>query len=423
METRSYRPKRSVRHAELEAQRPPRPPPRHELGRHQRERLKQRLVIAGAALIVLLVILIPGYAYWRNVIHLGDEPLVTIGGQTITVQDYARYLGTRQALLAREISLAEAAVPTPAASPTVAASPTAAPTSAVSSAVGAAAPVATPDAAQAAAQQTLDTLSNEGSSLSTTGLTDLVEAHLILNEAKARNLTVNQTEMDDALRWVLSSPPPGLQQGFGLEAAPSQVGGSGLITTDQAKQALTQLIGNGHDLSVAQFDDLILKPAVLKAKLTDALSMNVPTSEQQVHARHILVSTEAEAQAIRQQLVNGADFATLAKKDSQDTGTAGKGGDLGWFGKGVMDPAFEAAAFSLKVGEISQPVKSSFGYHVIQVLEKDPNRALDPAQLTSARDRAYQDWLSKQESDQKQVSYQLSADKMTWAQNYTRAGN
>ncbi|MGH2459670.1 MAG: peptidylprolyl isomerase [Chloroflexota bacterium] len=416
METRSYRPKRSVRHAELEAQRPPRPPPRHEVARHRRERRNQRLVAAGAALIVLLVVLIPGYAYWRNVLHLGDEPVAVVGGQAVTVQDYARYLGTRQALLAREMSLAEAAVPTPAASPTTVAAPTAA-------AAGAATPVATPSAAEAAAQQTLGTLSNEGSSLSTTGLTDLVEAHLILNEARARNLTVSQAELDTALRWVLSPPPPGLQQGFGLEAVPSQVSGPGLISSDQAKQALTQIVGQGHDLSVAQFDDLILKPAVLKARLTDALAKNVPTSEEQVHARHILVNTEAEAQAIRQQLMNGADFATLAKKDSQDTGTADKGGDLGWFGKGVMDPAFEAAAFSLKVGDISQPVKSSFGYHIIEVLAKDPNRTLDPAQLASARDRAYQGWLSKQESDQKQVSYQVDANKMTWVQNYAQAGN
>ncbi len=417
METRSYRPKRSVRHAALEAQRPPRPPPRHEVARKQLERLRQRFIIAGAALVVLLIILIPGYAYWRNVIHLGDEPLVVVGGQTITVQDYARYLGTRQAMLDRALTLAEASMPTPVAQPTTtpgsgSASSAASPSTATQS-----------DTVALDAQQTVATLSSEASSLSTSGLTDLVEAHLVLDEAKARNLTVSQAEMDDALRWMLSPPPPGLQQGYGLEAFPGQLNGSGTLTTVQAKQALVQILGNGHDLTQAQFDDLILKPAVLKAKLTDALSKNVPTSEEQVHARHILVNTEAEAVAIRQQLVGGADFATLAKKDSQDKGSAANGGDLGWFGKGVMDPAFEAAAFSLKVGEISQPVKSSFGYHIIQVLAKDPNRPLDASQLTSAREQAYQTWLSKQESDQKQVSYQVSADKMAWVRNYTQAAH
>lgn len=104
-----------------------------------------------------------------------------------------------------------------------------------------------------------------------------------------------------------------------------------------------------------------------------------------IHARHILIRaagspvpadgkkelTEqealAKAQEIRQKLVGGADFATLASQESDDTGSKANGGDLNFFRHGQMVPPFEEAAFALKVGEISQPVKTPFGYHIIKV--------------------------------------------------------
>ncbi|HVC35000.1 MAG TPA: peptidylprolyl isomerase, partial [Chloroflexota bacterium] len=370
METRSFRPKRSVRHAQAVAQQPPPPPIHHRhVTKHQRERRVQLLAIVGAVAIVLLIVLIPAYGYWREVIHLGDEPLVVVGGQTITGTDYARYLGTRQEILLRQVVQAQAAVPVPTGTPTT-----------------------QPTANQAAAQQTLDTLSQEQSALSTTALTDLVEARLILNEARARGLTVSQPELDDAARWMLSPPALGLQQPSGLVGAPEPLTGPNRITADQAKPALAQIVGKGRYLTAAQVDDLILKPAVLKTKLLAAFGKDVPATSEQIHARHILVATEAQAASIRAQLEKGGDFTALAKQYSTDTGTKDQGGDLGWFGRGVMVPEFEQAAFSLKVGEIAQPVKTQFGYHIIQVLAKDPHRALDPTQLAQAKEQAYGSW-------------------------------
>ncbi|MGE5573302.1 MAG: peptidyl-prolyl cis-trans isomerase [Bacteroidota bacterium] len=95
---------------------------------------------------------------------------------------------------------------------------------------------------------------------------------------------------------------------------------------------------------------------------------------EQVKARHILVKDEKTAKDIEKQLAAGADFAELAKAKSEDPGSKDKGGDLGYFGRGAMDPAFEKAAFSLKIGETSAPVKSSFGYHIIRVEDKKPER-------------------------------------------------
>jgi len=92
--------------------------------------------------------------------------------------------------------------------------------------------------------------------------------------------------------------------------------------------------------------------------------------EQQVHARHILVDDENLAREIYEKLKKGEDFAELAKQYSTDTATKDNGGDLGFFGKGEMVEEFEKVAFSLKVGEISSPVKTEYGYHIIKVEEK-----------------------------------------------------
>jgi peptidyl-prolyl cis-trans isomerase C len=92
-------------------------------------------------------------------------------------------------------------------------------------------------------------------------------------------------------------------------------------------------------------------------------------NEEEVHARHILVPTEDEAKAILAQLKGGADFATLAKEKSKDPGAA-EGGDLGYFTKEQMVPEFAEVAFKLGKGQLSDPVKTQFGWHVIKVEDK-----------------------------------------------------
>jgi len=93
--------------------------------------------------------------------------------------------------------------------------------------------------------------------------------------------------------------------------------------------------------------------------------------EKEVHARHILVADEKTANDIIKQLKGGADFATLAKADSTDKGSAASnGGDLGWFKQGDMLPEFSAAAFSMSKNQISdKPIHTRYGWHVIQVLD------------------------------------------------------
>lgn len=89
----------------------------------------------------------------------------------------------------------------------------------------------------------------------------------------------------------------------------------------------------------------------------------------EVRASHILVATEQEANNLREEIINGKNFADAAAEFSKcPSGAAG--GDLGFFGKGMMVKPFEDAAFSLEVGELSQPVQTQFGWHLIEVTDK-----------------------------------------------------
>ncbi|MCD7034850.1 peptidylprolyl isomerase [Metabacillus sp. GX 13764] len=114
---------------------------------------------------------------------------------------------------------------------------------------------------------------------------------------------------------------------------------------------------------------LLRQKAVSSQPVTDAdVKKYYDTLKGKVHAAHILVQDEKTAKEVEAKLKSGSKFEDLAKSYSKDS-TAQAGGDLGWFGKGQMVKEFEDAAFKLKEGQVSQPVKSEYGYHIIKVLQ------------------------------------------------------
>jgi len=138
----------------------------------------------------------------------------------------------------------------------------------------------------------------------------------------------------------------------------------------------------------------MVETSLLRDKLMEDITKDQQTFQEQVWARHILVATQLEAENIVKSLNDGQDFATIAGLLSTDTGSKDKGGDLGWFAKGAMVAPFEEAAFSLKIGEISAPIQSDFGFHIIQVLGHE-NRPLTADQITSNKQQAFNDFLTK----------------------------
>lgn len=146
-------------------------------------------------------------------------------------------------------------------------------------------------------------------------------------------------------------------------------------------------------LTQAQYEQLF-ETELLRKKLFEAVTADTPREEEQVWARHILVADEESAKAVLERLNNGEDFAKIAQEVSQDPGSASIGGDLGWFGKGRMVAEFETAAFALEVGQVSEPVQSSFGWHIIQLIGRT-TLPLTANGYAQARETAFNDFLAK----------------------------
>ncbi|MED0958973.1 MULTISPECIES: peptidylprolyl isomerase PrsA [Bacillus cereus group] len=130
-------------------------------------------------------------------------------------------------------------------------------------------------------------------------------------------------------------------------------------------------------------EDDFKKQIKFKLAMNEAIKKSVTEKDvkdyykPEIKASHILVSDENEANEIKKKLDAGASFEELAKKESQDIASKDKGGDLGYFGAGKMTPEFEKAAYKLKVGQISNPVKSPNGYHIIKLTDKKDLKPYD----------------------------------------------
>jgi peptidyl-prolyl cis-trans isomerase C len=207
------------------------------------------------------------------------------------------------------------------------------------------------------------------------GLIDqLVAFHVLSQEAHARQMDATDAEVTARMGQFKS--------GFPNEQAFEQALSAQGMTVDQL-QKQTHM---GLQVSKVIDAEITSKIAVQDADVETFYKENTERFKQgeTVHASHILIGipqgadaaqkqqARAKAQQVLKKLKGGADFATLARENSQDTGSAAKGGDLGFFPQGQMEPAFEKAAFALAPGKISDVVETPFGFHIIKVTERRP---------------------------------------------------
>jgi parvulin-like peptidyl-prolyl isomerase len=142
----------------------------------------------------------------------------------------------------------------------------------------------------------------------------------------------------------------------------------------------------------------ILRSELIYGAMFERVTAAVPTSAEQVHVRYILLESEEEARNVLAQLQAGEDFTALAQEFSRDESTKESGGDLGWFPQGLelVPPEVEAAAFALEVGQTSGVVASQFGYYILQLLEREPDRPLSPEMQQSWKGQTFARWLEDQ---------------------------
>ena len=187
-------------------------------------------------------------------------------------------------------------------------------------------------------------------------LSQMIDAEIINQEAKKEKIQVTDEEIDAEMENYMA-----------------QYGGEEMFESVLQQSGLTKDDLKGDIIQYIQIEKLVdSRIFITDEEIKEYFEENKDKlgQEEQVKASHILVEDEKTAKDLKKQLDDGADFAELAKEHSTDPGSAENGGELGFFGKGKMVKEFEDVAFAAKVDEISEPVKSEKGYHIIKVEEK-----------------------------------------------------
>ncbi|MFB3163276.1 peptidylprolyl isomerase [Neobacillus sp. 179-J 1A1 HS] len=222
----------------------------------------------------------------------------------------------------------------------------------------------------------------------------LIADKIVASEAKKEKVTITDKELNEEVDK--------LKESYGGEEVFNQMLESNNTTVDALKDDLKNY------LTIRK----LLEPQI---KITDEelqtyFDENKDSfgEAEQVKASHILVADEATAKEIKQKLADGADFAELAKEYSTDEGTKENGGELGFFAKGTMVTEFDDVAFTLPVNEISDPVKTDYGYHIIKVEEKkeakeanfdDSKKEIKETLIQQKMETEYSTWLEEKKKD------------------------
>ena len=349
---------------------------RKQLSKREREERQRRILYAIVGITLAAAALVLAYGLYQEYIAKPSSPVAVVNGEVITTREYQAMVRYRQYDLLNQIGLLQAQL--------MQLDPTSEDEQFLVEYM----------------QGQIEQLQSQQMSLPYEVFEQMIDDKLIRQEAERRGITVSEQEVQDEIErqfgFVRNPPTP----------TPTPITATVTITATPtptiAPMTAEQFEGNYNDYVVAMrnnagftetaFRDLFVQ-GLYREKLEEALAAEVPTTAEQVQARHILVETEEEAQQVLERLEAGEDFAALANELSTDT--ASEDGDLGWFPRGQMVAEFEEAAFALQPGEISDPVETSFGYHIIELLERDPDRPLEESVLAQVRAAALSNWVEE----------------------------
>lgn len=392
----------------------------------EREQQQQRVLFIALGIVAALIVIVLGIGYWRTVLAIQDETIATVNNVPLKVRDYqARVRYDAQIILSRINSISSAFQQFDPQDPTM----------------------------QSIVQyyeQQLSQLQTELTQVSSKGLENLIDDELVRQEAAKRGITVSDAEVDNDIEFSIKenlgyerptltptagpsptatntrtptrtptateSPSPTATPSVSPTATAALTATATLAATlgpsptaeptETPLPTQTPLSAEAYNAELTKFKDSIsqnklsfedyrkiIRTQLLREKLNDALAKEVKTTAEQIHVAHILVKTFEEAQKVEARLKAGEDFGKLAQELSIDPSAKTNQGDLGWAMRGQFIPEFEDVAFGLPVLQVSAPVTSTYGVHLIKVLEKDAQRALDESALAQKRATALDDWL------------------------------
>lgn len=396
------------------------------LARAERERIQTRWIVAGTVVTAILVVGVLAYGWIRTEVIEPGQPVATVNGERITTRQFQGQVRLARYGLINNYQNMQQMYSWFSSDPNL----------------------------QAMVQERLTSIASQLADAHTLGeivLDEMVDDLLIRQEALRRGITVSKADVDRAIEADLGffpngTPTPTLTATLSpveeterattptatvgptatelptnTPSATSTPGPSPTVTAtpgpeptattytrdafEENYQVQLDALRSYAGVSETDFREQI-EGRLYRSRLMQALEAEVPREQEQVHARHILVADEATAQVVLDRLAAGDAWEALVTEFSTDTATVDAGGDLGWFARGVMDPAFEEAAFSTPVGEISAPVQSGYGWHIIEVLGHE-TRALTASQFSQAAQTYFDEWLADQRSTAEIVKFDI----------------
>lgn len=394
----------------------PQQPTKKHLARLERERRQQRFLIIGTIIVLVIVVFLISYGWIQSNLIVPRQPVASAEGETIFAGDFAartrfeRYNLVQQALSNYQtLQLIQ-------------------------------------DTQSDLALSIINNIQQIRFTLDPTSfgqevLNTMVDDILVQKEAERRGIEVTEEDIDQEIQLqfgflpdgplptatsfptgiptstlspqqlelvtpiptATDFPTPTPDANATPTAIPSQTATlePTLTPTPFTEEAFNKLFQD----TIAQFSDeidvsendirAIIRSSLLRERLQEQLAVDIPLTQEQVWARHILVEDEETANRVLDQLAAGADWSQLAQEFSTDESNKTTGGDLGWFGTGRMVAEFEKAAFALDVGQTSEPIQTSFGYHIIQLLGKE-ERSINSSDYQQAVQEAFQTWIEAQ---------------------------
>ena len=217
-----------------------------------------------------------------------------------------------------------------------------------------------------------------------------------------------------APRYIAEVTPEDINQELRRAAS----GESETISESEFKEWYRQLL-NETKLSDSEYREYVAT-SLLAARLHEYLTKRVPTVAAQVHLYAILLETNENAEKVRARWEAGEDFADLAQEVSLDEVSGEKGGDLGWFPRGVLVSGFDQVAFSLTIGDVSEPLtyvsdptSTEIFYYLFMVAEKADAREVSEEFLAVLGDKTFEDWLSEEIGFHK-IKYNFDSEIYAW---------
>jgi parvulin-like peptidyl-prolyl isomerase len=353
---------------------------RKQLSRREKEtRLNQRLIIGTAAVLALVVIVL-GWGLVDQFVLRPRRPVVVVAGEKVHLDQYQKLVRYRRWDYRNYINYLE------------------------SQRMQAAAGGESSAFLVQYLDQQIQQLEMQMANIPSQVVEEIIDDLIVRHETEQRGLMVTDEEVQARIEeqfGYLRNPPTPAPTPADTEAEGAEADAEAIaepMTHEQyveISQGWFTAMRENSGFTQGDFEQLI-QGALLREKLEEQLKVDVPTTSEQVRARHILVETQEEAQEVLARLDAGEPFEAVAIEMSLDDSNKDDGGDLGWFPRGYMVPEFEEAAFALEPGKVSDAVETMFGYHIIKVEERDSNRDMDEQTLEQAQYEAIENWFSAQ---------------------------